>query len=90
MVLGVGASHESDCGVAGREGKYVSRRRERKFGESGSRGGGDGRDVCGCWEWSRVGVKDAGRRSDGGIRGGASGSEAGEAAAKDTFLVEEF
>lgn len=88
MALGVGASQESDWGVAGREGKYVSRRRARKFGESGSRGGGEGREVRGCWERSRVGVEDAGRRSGGGIRGGASGSEAGETAAKDTCLVE--
>lgn len=90
MVLGVGASQESDWGVAGREGKYVSRRRERKSGESGSRGGAEGREVRGCCRGSRVGVEDAGMRSGGGIRGGASGSEVGEAPAKDTFLAEEL
>lgn len=86
-VLGVGASQESDWGVAGREGKYVSRRRERKLGESGSRGGGEEREVCGYWERSREGVDDAGRRSGGEFRGGASGSEIWGAAAKDTFLT---
>lgn len=86
-MLGVGASQESDWGVAGREGKYVSRRRERKLGESGSRGGGEEREVYGYWERSRVGVNDAGRRSSGEFRGGASGSEVRGGAAKDTFLM---
>ncbi len=35
-------------------------------------------------------MDDAGRRSDGEFRGGASGSEVRGAAAKDTFLVKGY
>lgn len=66
------ASQDKDDGDEGREGKYVWWREERKVGDEGSSGGGEGREVA-CWRGA--GVEEAGMRSGGGVVGGRSGSE---------------
>ena len=73
--MGMGAIQASFEGSAGREGKYLVCKEERKFGSEGSRrmdaSGSWGKCIEGAIEDG--GFEDAGKRSGGGSEGGSKG-----------------